>query len=372
MKDAAVLRLTTRALTAMGGRATDADHVDAEKEPQLERLPRYSFETASRFLERVESQPPPSWLVRELLPDEGIVVAHGRPRSMKSLFALELFLSVSAGVPAFGSERFASARAVPCAYITDEDGERLVAQRLRWLLAGHGWSAPPDRLHLLVRAGLNLEGNRDDQDGLVRAVEDAEVVAVCLDPTRACFPSIDRGPADAAPAIRFLRRLQNETTAKSIHLVHHDTKPARDGEKDTRSRAERASGGAIFSIGDCPINFERVDERTCFAVPTRYKFGADPKPFRVRFESETEAGEPFRGYVRAVGETVTEADEAASRVEEGVLQQVCESPGKPTAHAKKAVGGKGEFVVRALARLEGQGRIRHDPGPRGAKLWYPA
>ncbi len=367
----AVLRLTDKALTAMGGPAIDADHPGAEKEPQLERLPRYSFETAPRFLERVEAQPPPSWLMRELLPDEGIAAWHGRPRTMKSLCALEGLLSASSGVPAFGSQRFASEQAVPAAYVTDEDGERLVAQRLRWLLAGQGWPAPPDRLHLMVRAGLNLEANLDDQDGLIRAVEAAGVVAVCLDPTRACFPSIDKGPADAAPAIRFLRRLQNETAAKSILLVHHDVKPGRD-EKDARSRAERASGGAIFSIADCPVNFERVDERTCFAVPTRYKFGADPKPFRVRFESETEAGEPFRGYVRAVGETVTEADQGASRVAEGVLQHVSESPGKTTGHAKRAVGGKGEFVVRALARLEAQGRIRHDPGPRGAKLWYPA
>ena len=331
---------------------------------------RYSFETATHFLERVESQPPPAWLVRDLLPDEGIAVWHGRPRTMKSLCAVEVLLSVTAGVPAFGSQRFASEQAVPGAYVTDEDGERLVAQRLRWDLAGHGWPSPPDRLHLMVRAGLNLEGNRDDQDGLIRAVEAAGVVVVCLDPARAFFPSIDKGPADAAPAIRFLRRLQNETAAKSIHLVHHDVKPGRD-EKDTRSRAERASGGAIFSIADCPVNFERVDERTCFAVPTSYKFGTDPKPFRVRFESETEAGEPFRGFVRAVAEEVSEHQDRVRRHHDDALKFINEQPGQNTTAVRKAVGGRSQGTQTVLEELEHEGVIRHEEGERNSKIWYP-
>ena len=53
---------------------------------------RYSVESAQAFLERVESMNPPSWYINELLPDEGIIMWHGRPRSMKSLCALELFL----------------------------------------------------------------------------------------------------------------------------------------------------------------------------------------------------------------------------------------------------------------------------------------
>ena len=131
--------------------------------------------------------------MRELLPDEGIAAWHGRPRTMKSLCALEGLLSASSGVPAFGSQRFASEQAVPVAYVTDEDGERLVAQRLRWLLAGHGWPAPPDRLHLMVRAGLNLEANLDDQDGLIRAVEAAGVVAGLSRSDPGLFPKYRQG-----------------------------------------------------------------------------------------------------------------------------------------------------------------------------------
>ena len=79
---------------------------------------------------------------------------------------------------------------------------------------------------------------------------------------------------------------------------------------------------------------------------------------------------PLHGY--GIVKWIVERTDEVLRVEEGVLQHVSESPGKTTGHAKRAVGGKGEFVVRALARLEGRGRIRHDDGPRGAKLWYPA
>lgn len=56
---------------------------------------RRDFESLDAFLARVEKLPPPGYLVPELLPDEGIAVWHGRPRSMKSLCALETLLAIA-------------------------------------------------------------------------------------------------------------------------------------------------------------------------------------------------------------------------------------------------------------------------------------
>ncbi len=98
------------------------------------------------------------------------------------------------------------------------------------------------------------------------------------------MPSIDGGPKDASRARAFLLTILRETSIRVILLPHHDLKPSRDG-KDDRARPERASGGVTFSMGDCMVNFERLNDRECLAVPTSYKVGADPKPFRVRFET---------------------------------------------------------------------------------------
>ncbi len=323
------------------------------------------LESSGSFLERVEAQPPLSWLVHDLLPDEGIVVWHGRPRSFKSLCALDLLLAAATGTPAFGSERFVVPAPVgPVVYLTEEDGERLVAQRLRWLLAGRGLSKPPDNLFLRVRAGLNLEDSRD-QKRVITAVRETEARLVCLDPARAFVPSLDKGPADAAAAIRFLRNLQNQTSAKTVLMPHHDTKPRPDG-KDSRARAERASGGAIFSIADCPANFERVDDRTALVVPSSYKVGSDPSPFRVTFESETGAGEPFRHFVRAVASDTTEKGDRASRTEAAVLAEIG-NEWIATKALRDATRKRKDDVLAALRALDAAGKVESREVGRGAR-----
>ena len=233
-----------------------------------------------------------------------------------------MFLAASTGTPAFGLERFGAGEPKgKFVYFTEEDSERVVAQRLRWLLAGRTLSHPPENLYLKGRAGLNFL-NPKDQKGILEALGRAGAVGAAFDPARAYMPGIDGGPADGAAAVEFVRRIQNETKCKTILIPHHDVKPPRDG-KDIRSRSDRASGGVLYSAAECPVNFERVDDRTCFAVPANYKIGSDPKPFRVRFESATGAGEPFRHFLRPVAETVSEQQDKEQRRNAGLRRGWC-------------------------------------------------
>lgn len=232
----------------------------------------------------------------------------------------------------------------------------------------------------MVRPGWDLESSAGQAELLATindtsAAMDEPLRVLVIDPVRASMPSIDGGPKDAARARAFLLTILRETTISVIVLPHHDLKPARDG-KDDRSRAERASGGVTFSMGDCMLNFERLSDRECLATPTAYKLGADPSPFRVRFESGTPSGEGFKSFTWATAETAEPDADARARV----LAFVQENPWTPTREVDRGAGLRAGESSRYLAQLEAAGLLTHvtgaDAKARGraynAVLWGPA
>jgi hypothetical protein len=357
----------------------DPDSPDAEREPSSPKARHAVAESLPAFLARVRSLPEPSWFIRDLIPDEGVVVWHGRPRSMKSLTAEAAMLSLALGEScALGNPRFAIKAPVGVLWLGEEDSERLDAFRFGLLLDGYGKGAP-DAFRLVVRPGWDLESPAGQAELIATIRETAAAMTtplkvLVIDPVRASMPSIDGGPKDAAKARAFLLTILRESCITVILLPHHDTKPRADA-KDERSRAERASGGVTFSMGDCMIAFERIDERTCLAIPSAYKLGADPKPFRVTFESETPAGLAFRGFLRAVAETVEEGPIERTRV----LEYVRANPWSATRDVDKGAGLRAGEGARYLAQLEEAGLVRSITGDEAkaqgrhpnATLWGP-
>jgi len=334
-------------------------------------------ETLPAFMERARSHAEPAWLVRELLPDEGVVIWHGRPRSMKSLTAGDVALSVALGEPrALASDRFVIDAPVSLLWLAEEDPARLTAFRLGLMLAARGIQPgqEPEGFRLVVRAGWNLEAP-EGQAALLEALGQVQPALLVIDPMRASLPSIDAGPRDAAAARGFLLSILRETSVRVVWGIHHDTKPRADG-RDERARAERASGGVTFSMADTLVNFERVDDRSCLAVPTAYKVGSDPRPFRVRFESGTASGAGFKGFLRAIGETAEEAAPARDRV----LAWVRDNPWCSTTEVDRGAGIRTGEASRYLSQLEAGGLVRRMTGDeakaRGRKwnavLWEAA
>src|SRR5439155_18567782 len=69
-------------------------------------------------------------------------------------------------------------------------------------------------------------------------------------------------------------------------LSHHDTNPI-VGQRETRQRPQRVSGGGIFSIADAPIHCERPsteEPAVSFVVPTLWKVCEMPAALRVRLD----------------------------------------------------------------------------------------
>ena len=262
------------------------------------------------FLAEQRSKPAPSWLVDELVADEGVHVWTGRPRSMKSLTAQHVVLDLAEGRDrALNCPRFGIRKPVGILWLAEEDSARMTAARFGLMLKARDVreGEETENLRMVVRPGWNLETAEGQAAILetIRATETetpAPLSVLVIDPLRTSLPSIDGGPQDAARGRAFLLQLTRETPIKVILAPHHDVKPARDGQ-DSRNRAERSSGGVTFSMADLLVSFERVNSREAMAHPVSYKVSGDPEPFRIHWESDTPEGEPFRGRLAAYAST---------------------------------------------------------------------
>ena len=234
-------------------------------------------EALPRFLARVGAAPDVAWHVPGLVPVEGTCLWHGQPRDFKSWCAVDTGLALARGGVAFASPRFKVAASVRVAYITEEDPERLVAARLSMLTSRPG---VPTGFYPVIRKGLSFDSPQG-QAAILQVLAQCNPAVVIFDPLRGFTANSDKGPADLRPVVEFLRHLQNTTTAKSVLLIHHDTKPL--AMEDARNRSQQASGGGIFSVSDCPVGFKKLAWDKVAVFPEDYKLGGDPTPFEVTF-----------------------------------------------------------------------------------------
>jgi hypothetical protein len=341
---------------------------------------RVNIEDLQTFLQRIDEQPEPSWLIPGLIPDEGICLWHGQPRDFKTFCAQEGALALATGRPAFHNPRFAVPRKVKVAYFTEEDPERLFAARMHWLIKG---SSMPDANFFFpfIRRSLSFD-NDDDQLYILCRLRETGAEVAAIDPIRSFTGLSDKGPADLRPVAKFLRQIQNETRAKTLLLVHHDTKPLPINGEENRSRSQRASGGGIFSISDCPVAFEKLDWNKVAVYPEDYKLSGNPKPFEVTFETDEQRGDDgprFGSWVRPIATSKGERDIKDGTTATKILQFLESQPGEwfATADVRERAKLRHEDAGRVLEALHAEGEVRHCTGDeakalgrsRRAKLW---
>ncbi len=141
--------------------------------------------------------------------------------TFKSLCAQTIGLDLALGRAPLSNPRFAVKSAVPVAYFTNEDRERLFHARMRWLTMNTG---PVSGFYPFIRSGITFD-TPAGRDSIISTIKSCGARVVVFDPGRSFSALFDKGPADLSPVTDFLRRIQNETCAKSILIVHHDVKP---------------------------------------------------------------------------------------------------------------------------------------------------
>lgn len=323
--------------------------------------PRHYIETVGEFLNARD--PLQRYIVNELVPAETLVLIHGEPRSRKSLAAFELALSAATGTPAFGLARLAAEAPVEVLWVQEEDPRGPTRLRVKRLVRERCGASVPERLHVSVRRGVNL----DDPAWVAALISDCRRLGIkllVLDAMRRLAACVDEGPAKVRLVTAVLRQLISEA-ALTIIAVHHDVKPSREGA-DPRRRGHRASGGDWFAVSECPIHVEQAGRGESLVYPQDYKFSADPAPFTFRCE--------YDGHLicRLVGlDTTTEGAEQAG--DRGSLVEWLRTHGPSSKRALKgglAVGW--EKLNKLIESLEREGVLDSTPGPRNSILYFVA
>ena len=324
------------------------------------------FERGPDFAERVQNLPRPLWLVPGLVLEDSVSLLHGQPRSMKTFGALEIAISVAAGIQAFHLGRF-QCEAAPVIYVSEEDPEHEIKERAEGIARAHHLGAIPDDLILAVRKGVALD---DDEwrARLLLAIAAMRVRLVVFDPVRALTDCVDGGPRDLKPFADFVRRIRRETRA-AILLSHHDTKPNAKGE-DTRDHAQQASGGGIFSISDAPIHAVRQSDAKTLLVPSAFKFTArDPEPVLVTIETSGEPGSADYEVV-VTGETKSEGEAKSDELREKVRTLVDSTPCVTQNDIETGIQGRAFDIRRELRELVTHGVIIKAKKRRGNGAHY--
>lgn len=244
----------------------------------------------------VVDAPPLHWLVRGVLPADGLAALYGASGSGKSFLALDLGASVAGGGPEWFACRVKPA---PVVYVALE-GEAGFSQRVKAWQLHHGRSLP-DALRFVMQA-LDLR-NADDVSEIAEAVTAAGAAGGLLvvdTLNRAASGADENSVVDMGAIISAAKALQAKIGGLVL-LVHHSGKDATKGLRGHSS---------LHAALDAAIEVSRSDDRRDWRI-AKAKDGDDGKahPFRLEVVEigEHDDGEPITSCV-VVADEGTPAD----------------------------------------------------------------
>jgi AAA domain len=192
------------------------------------------------------------------LPDVGVGVLAGPPKSFKTLLAIQLAICLSTGggtapLPFLGLD---VPRGGSVLFVEEEGGRRKLRERLRRQI--DGLEADDPAIELLLFSDLRLDNPR-----AVARIGDAmrsnRHVAGILDPFGFMHGQDENKPSDMAPIMRHLNRAATDARALLLAL-HHVTKP--QAGRPTGRLGDRIRGASSITAGvDSLFVLERVAER---------------------------------------------------------------------------------------------------------------
>ncbi len=207
------------------------------------------FMSAARFWAGVDEV---TWLVEGLLPDQSLSIVAGKPKSMKTIFAMNLAIAVSLGSEFLGR---------PCrqgivGFLQLEDSKALILKRFKSMIG----KPPPE---LFICSGV--ASNEELRMSLQAFVNYHGMDLLIIDPLIFWRPGTkENNAAEMAALMNELRGVVHETGC-SILLVHHSRKGGGD-----QGDAIRGSS-AILAAVDIALEIRKENQgRACLKVISRF------------------------------------------------------------------------------------------------------
>ena len=261
--------------------------------------------------------PPLTWLIKGVLPAQGVGAMFGGSSDGKSFAAKDMSFKLAAGLEWFGHRTFP----VPAIYVALE-GAAGISKRIAAYRRKHG--EIPDQVHFVTPASFDLR-NPDDVKELAASIREksAHLGLVIIDTLNRAAPGMDENSSsDMGAAIAGASELQR-LVGGLVLLVHHSGK---DSSKGLRGHS------SLHAALDVVIQVSRDGDRREWRL-AKSKDGEDGK------------AHPFRLEVVDLG-----IDEDGDPITSCVIQPE-ENPSASVARARVPKGGNQKIIFDALKEL---------------------
>lgn len=186
--------------------------------------------------------PPPEWLIDGIVPEGGFICLYGRPGVGKTFFALDMALSIAAGVDWQGHP----VRSGHAVYISAEGGVGIGKRCKAWLLEHE---LRPQQVNAsAVTEAITVGGESNELDALIsRLTDELEIrpKIIVIDTLARCFGGGDENTQlDMGNFVRGVDRLRMQL-GTAVLIVHHTRK---DGTSERGNTTLRGAADTMIAL----------------------------------------------------------------------------------------------------------------------------
>ena len=286
------------------------------------------------------------WLIDALWGRQAVGIIGGEPKCGKSFLALDLAVSVAAGVPCL--RRFEADQRGPVLMFAAEDAGHIVRTRLKGIARAAGADFDTLDIAVIDVPVLRLD-HRNDRQRLHETIERIRPRLLVLDPLVRLHGVDENAVADIAPILGFLRNLQRRF-ATAVVLVHHARKSAA-----TRPGQALRGSSELHAWGDSNLYLRRRDNQIVMTVEHRAAPGLN--------DIEIELANDGQGPALRLRRAVPDEDAPKSHTPEQRIIRALAEAEKPLSQAqiRKRAAARNATVSAILHKLLQQGRVERAP-----------
>lgn len=312
---------------------------------------------------------PPTWLIQDVLTENGLSMVWGRSGSLKSFAVLDMGLCIATGLQWHGK----AVKRGRVIYLAAEGSQGLVGRIAGWMQSrGRDLPAPDFQV---IPHGLTMV-NQGDLDALIAAIQER--------PERPAFIVIDtlsrtfgagnpNQPSDMNAFVTACDRLK-EATGAHVLVVHHGGKDSDKNELGNESF--RNASDTVIHVRRKDDNIELVNE-----APKGKQKDAEEFPtislrsVKIAYELNEKEHSTLILNLNSEDEKAPsqqEPTQAMGRVEKQIIAALKKADGESLGLTRLALmtGAHNKSITRALETLNEKGLvIRTDDGDENRKTW---